>query len=472
MLRICKTLLTGAVTLAATQLAMGFVLLGPGGAEGNAAKDWQLPAQNDGWEIGYGLTGSIGAPVFPWEAYRCNVPVLYYAFDQAFIAYFGTNGMKAVDNAMRILNELPSVNTMSRSLYEFPLSAQGVNYEAAELGLVDLKSQVLQAMLEHLGVEDSINWVYGIRQRINLPNDYGDYTVIKYNLDPVTLLTSSYVNGTLWTYSIFENIPTQTSDAVENVPAGLESQPINIPVGSRSFAPIPGTFFTGLTRDDAGALRYLLHPRNIVPETLLPGILPGGTEGWLPFLGTNFAATNSTLTNFPTVGLRGGIGKVRFQKVYFDSIIGTGFVTFTNRYKDYVIATNAEWTSQWVLRPVLQPDILFTAADLGPGPYLSRTTSAGWINDDLIAGSSTLGGPGVITGPVTITFNQLLPFLNNITPSFITEPFRTDPRARGLLSPTWASFNGTTNAPIIYPRLQNISLNYIRSLANEAPVNP
>jgi hypothetical protein len=464
MLQIRKTIWIAALLLATTHLAPAFVLLGPSGAQGNVAKDWQLPGQNDGWEIGY-TTDSIGAPVYPWEAYRYNVPVLYYAFDQAFIEFFGTNGIKAVDAAMRILNELPAATHMSRDLSEFPLSTQGINYEASQLGLVDLKTTILSRMMERLGVDDSIRWLYGIRQRINLPDDFGDYTVIKYNYDPVTLMTSSYVNGTLWTYRIFESIPTQTSDAVELVPAGLEDQPINIPVGARSRTPFPGIFLTGLTRDDAGAIRYLFNPARVVPETLIPGILPSATGGWLPFIGTNFQATNAVLTNFPTIGLRGGINKIRFQKVFFDSIIGSGFTAFTNRYKDFVIATNAQVVSQWVLRPVIQPDIIFTAADLGPGIITDRTTAAGWINDDLIAGSSTLGGPGVITGPVTITFNELFPYLNNITPSFITEPFRNDPNARGLIGPTWATFDGTTNAPIIYPQLRGFNLYYLRSVA-------
>ena len=68
MLRIWKQFLFGVAALAGTSLLLGFSLLGPGGAEGNPAKQWQLPAGNDGWDVGYNLPGDIGAPLDPIES--------------------------------------------------------------------------------------------------------------------------------------------------------------------------------------------------------------------------------------------------------------------------------------------------------------------------------------------------------------------------------------------------------------------
>jgi hypothetical protein len=68
-----------------------------------------------------------------------------------------------------------------------------------------------------------------------------------------------------------------------------------------------------------------------------------------------------------------------------------------------------------------------------------------------------------------ITFNTQLPFLRNQTPFFITEPSITDTNARlflGLIGPTWASFDGTTNPPVIYPAY--LDFDYIRSLVRGA----
>jgi hypothetical protein len=125
---------------------------------------------------------------------------------------------------------------MSEDLSEFPLNSAQVNFEAAQLGLVDLKSSVLSLMMEQIGLADPIRWNYAIRQRINLPDDFGDYSITRFNYDPVTVTPSSYVNGTLWTYNIFESIPAQISDAVEVLPGPLNNETINFPVAATSFA--------------------------------------------------------------------------------------------------------------------------------------------------------------------------------------------------------------------------------------------
>jgi hypothetical protein len=453
----------------------GFSLLGPGGAEGNAAKLWQLPAQNDSWDIGYNRAGDIGAPVDLLEGYRWNIPEITYAYDSEFRRFFGTNGIKAVEEAIRILNQLPAANRMSQDLTEFPLSTAQLNHEAAHLGLIDLKSAALQILVEQLGLADSIRWTFALRERINLPSNFGIYTVIKYNYDPVTLRTSSYVNGTLWTYRIFEAIGPNISDAQEELPANTVNEPVNLPVSSLFTFPYgSGLFFNGLTRDDAGGLRFLYHPRNVVTETLLGGTIPGSPSGWIPFIGTNFLGSNVVITNIvggtnniATAGLRGGINKIRFRQVFFDSILGQGFTAITNVYADRVVSTNSQLVSQVVRRPILVPDIIFTVEDTFP--TLIGTRSVNWFNNDLINGFSTLGGPGVIGPPVLITFNTQLPFLRNQTPFFITEPSITDTNARlflGLIGPTWASFDGTTNPPVIYPAY--LDFDYIRSLVRGA----
>src|SRR6185503_18301294 len=180
---------------------LGFSPLAPGGAEGIAAKLWQLPADNASWEIGYAQPGDIGSPAAPDEAYRLNIPVLTYGFDEAFLQFFGIDGIHAIDSAFRILNDLPPVSTMSDDLGEFPLNASHINHEAAQLGLLDLKSVTLSLLLEEMGVTDSVRWNYALRHREPIPGtDFGVYTVIKYNFDPVTIAPSSYFNGTLYTY--------------------------------------------------------------------------------------------------------------------------------------------------------------------------------------------------------------------------------------------------------------------------------
>lgn len=466
MLRNWKKILTGAALLAATPWTMGFSLIGPGGAEGVVAKEWQLPAQNDGWDIGYGRGGDIGAPCNFGEFYRWNTPVITYAFDSSFVTYFGTEGMKAVDAAMRVLNELPKASKMTADLTEFPLNSTHLHHEAAQLGLLDLKSGTLSLLLEQLGLADPIRWNYAIRQRINLPNDFGDYSITRFNFDPVTFTPSSYVNGTLWTYVIQESIPTQTSDAFEVLPAPLNNEVINYPVAAVSRTPLAsGYYFTSLTRDDVGGLRFLLRPRNIVAEALLPDVAASGGT-FSPYLGTN-TLTNTigggTGTN-GSEGLRGGVDKLQFRKVIAYQSASYKQVSYS--YRDTFITTNGVVIKQSVRRTPVAPDITFAADDTFPA-MATRTDTTSWINNETINGLSPRGGPGVIAPPVVITFNNAPRIVRNTTPSFVTEPFITDTNARaaGLIGSLWASFGGTTNAPVIYPIPFGYSVEFLRSQA-------
>jgi hypothetical protein len=153
--------------------------------------------------------------------------------------------------------------------------------------------------------------------------------------------------------------------------------------------------------------------------------------------------------------LRPGIDKLRFRRVNFDSIIGQQFASITNLYMDAVI-TNARPLLQPVQRVIATPDIIFTAEDLGLAVNLipffnARTGTGGWQNNDAINGRAAQGGPGVITPTVTIRFTDQFPFFLNSTPSFLTE-------GTGISSGVWASFDGTTNAPVIYPAYGGITL--------------
>src|SRR6266571_592153 len=82
----------------------------------------------------------------------------------------------------------------------------------------------------------------------------------------------------------------------------------------------------------------------------------------------------------------------------------------------------------------------------------ARTSTAGWLNNDAINGVTGQGGPGVITPQVQISFSDQLPYFFNSTPP----PFLTfDPGSQSII---WASFDGTTNAPVLYPAYGKLKL--------------
>ena len=53
------------------------------------------------------------------SGYRWNVPEITYGFGQSFMDYFGTNGVAAVKNAVRVFNDLPPASSIMLS--KFPL---------------------------------------------------------------------------------------------------------------------------------------------------------------------------------------------------------------------------------------------------------------------------------------------------------------------------------------------------------------
>ena len=117
-------------------------------------------------------------------------------------------------------------------------------------------------------------------------------------------------------------------------------------------------------------------------------------------------------------------------------------------------------------RTPIAPDITFAADDTFPG-MATRTGTANWINNEALNGVAPRGGPGVIAPPVVITFNNAPRLLINATPFFVTEPFLTDTNSRldGLIGPLWATFDGTTNAPVIYPIPLGYTVDFIRHQA-------
>lgn len=465
----------------AAPASRAFSLLGPfkDGANG-VADGWQAAGYGGlPGGLGYTLLYDIGGPMFLTEAYRWNVPTITYAFDESFIRYFGTNGMFAVRKAFDILNALPPCTAMSADLTEFPEEGtREVNNTAQALGLHDIKSLVLAAMMEQLGLANPQRFVWGLRSRTVIQG-VTNYTVLPMNYDPVTYRWTPYINGVLYAYRVIEPLGPagqEYASAVEialgdptyvdartpvaarftNPDELLTDQGIDAPVSFVSELQA-GHCLTGLTRDDVGGLRFLLRPDNVVTEGLLTNVIPRNPfllSPWTPIVGgtnllqlTNQLGAVTNLTNVVLQALRGGVNKITFQQVNYDSLLGLGFVTITNSYTDNFV-TNGVRGWQRVQRIITQPDILFLVEDLGllqgvPIPF-ERTGTAGWINNNLLNGRANQNGPGLISPQIQFRFTDSAPFFIKT----LDAPFgnhRDVPFA-------WASFDASTNEPIVYPQ--------------------
>ena len=191
-----------------SRTASAYSLLGP--APTGAADAYQVP------QIAYMLAGDVGTPKNLSEGYRWNTPVVYYAFDQTFLDYFGSNGVNAVEQAISTLNALPPLSSLSSGLTEYPLRVVRENYLATTLGLDDLKSWTLELLVEELGLAQPQRFVWTLRNRYAPPPascPFMVYHVIQRNFDPASPQYSSYVNGVLYDYEIFEDCTATVSAA-------------------------------------------------------------------------------------------------------------------------------------------------------------------------------------------------------------------------------------------------------------------
>lgn len=477
--KIFLIILLGLLAFAQNQFA--FSLVGP-----NAP--WQTTA------IGYTapVPGSMGgAPMNLDEEYRWNVPSVHYGFTADFLNFFGVRGTEEVEKAIAILNDIPLADDII--IDDYPLESLRINHRAQALGVSDVKSTVLQFLTVSMGIADPTRYAYTIRNRW-VANATTNYLVTMRNFDPVTWEYTPFVNGTLYTYQIVDPYAPGAAVAV-NTPVDPLDQliPRTLPVSADSplaFGGLSsGTFFTGLTRDDVAGLKYIYRSSNYNTETALtdisgagggvaggggggsgigdfPGAVtsPGGGVYDYPFLITTNApagggagAGQVTTTNaFINPAIRAGRQKISFLRSDYDSLIGAFFQPLTVRYSENVL-TNDNFRSQSLIRTVTQPDYIFDAGDLqqgdafGGGPVLYQiTTTAGWLSSDTFDGvTGDDDGPGIITPSARITFNNVGPTFLNFQAAgtfFLNEG---DVNTAPLV--VWGSFDGTTNAPIVYP---------------------
>jgi hypothetical protein len=166
-------------------------------------------------------------------------------------------------------------------------------------------------------------------------------------------------------------------------------------------------------------------------------------------------STGGALTNSP--GYFQGIGRVQFVRVPNGQMNSSTHILNPPITTNYTMIlfnpANSQWETRTFQRVVTQPDIIFSAADLANGPAASPfvgTVSRPVPNYEDASPSSGLAGPGVIDGQTIFTFNK-------VGPVFWNGPFPDTNGFTDLVNETtqtpalqWASFDGTTNAPILY----------------------
>jgi hypothetical protein len=420
--RALALVLSVAILIDSTVNSNAFALLGP-------VQPWMQVSN------GVLLPTDIGGPMPIGSGYRWNVPVLTYGFDQSFLNFFGTNGVAAVESAIQILNSLPPSSQIA--LPSYPLLTEHLNYAVQAQSLCDLKSQALSLLLEHMGLGQPTRSIYVLQQwnpilfeapslllsvfeGITLTN----YVTVR-NYEPQTLNPSPYVNETLYTGEVV--VSTGQHDIYPEA-VSFSGVAYNAVADFGITIEGPGTYYSGLTYDDVGAVAYLLSTNNINYESLLPGVVGVGPNA----------------VSYVNGAWRPGVDKIAFIPQLIDSQSGS-FLPTTNYYTDTYL-TNGVTQQQQLARIIAQPDFMFSAGDVtlgAPGFSLSaRTGTTNWLNNAMVNGNTNGEGPGVIQPPVHIIFNKLGRRLGSYG-SLENQVVES--------SQFWGSFDGSTNAPVVYP---------------------
>ena len=347
------------------------------------------------------------------EEFRWNIPTLYYTYDQGFYDYFGSNGVFAVDSAVAILNALTNVSSYSADLSEFPTASTRINWGASAMHLFDLKSCVLENLVERLGLADPERFTWTLRNRALPPGAQCPayvYTVIKRNFDPVDLTPSSYVNGNLYTYQIVELCPAvDQADAVELLvdPSANYATAVATPKMSVADTFFYGYFYNSLTRDDIGGFRYLYGTNNMNVENSGPGTFAFVTNNTPTLLSTSNLTllAEAALTNDPVTlaGLFPGLSIVGSTN-FFSNVYTTNFSFYFTNYPWDPVGTPAHVAAVTNVTASVQTLYRHSFGNL----FTTRFTSKGWTLQPMITLPSS--GAGFVTIQTTTVGTTNSPF--------------------------------------------------------------
>ena len=249
-----------------------------------------------------------------------------------------------------------------------------------------------------------------------------------------------------------------------NVIAGLPSG---------DFFIIPAAWTCGFAIQQVVATN-LVGTTNTIITPVPPGVLDIGQQ----FSTTTISFyTNHVLLIQPYVcqlstsvpALRQGIGRVEFIRANFDSLVGQYFQPQTNYYT-MVMVTNSQMFTESYQRVVTQPDFLIQASDRTTGPQSGIHGVGGVFRSLRFDPSQTLpglAGPGTIVPTTTITFDKVgdvffngsLNLFANGTNAFLNQLTSGSffGSSNQLSVQTWASFDNSTNDPVLYPNGTSIA---------------
>lgn len=427
-----KLMVVAALAVTACTI-QAFSLLGPWAAWQVNTLSYQLETVIVGGQPYVGR--DPGGPMGLREGYRLNIPVLTYAFDKAFMETYGEEGVAEVERAFETINRtFREMYSSENYLETVPTQVTRYNYRAMSLGLADVYSITLAGLTERLGLASPERFCWTIRDIYSsgevedpngniVPDAY--YTICR-NYDPVTLETTPYVNGTLYSYRIIPGIIVDDSgtwihDAMEVVPdpsaisyntvAGLMG---NVNQGYS----VNGLYYTGLSRDDVGGLRWLYSPSNYAFESI-----PSGANNSAAIMAPQFddpiIVTNLDLAQFLIDVEKTTNTQAQVQALYPGlNVTGRTWTNVLVNRTNYIY-TNSPWMPVG-MPPMLTPVVTKNIQLLYSYTYDNVYTNYGGTNTEdvirLVTVSSgnqsgnpwmPVGATGVVTNTTEIKTNRV-----------------------------------------------------------------
>ena len=173
---------------------------------------------------------SAGAPRPIKRFFRWNIPYLAYSFDTSFINYFGFEGMEAVNEAFRIINDffVPEDGSyngvtqldLARHGFSGNYNTTWVNTTAQNAQILDLKSLVLGMMVNNLGLGNPHRHAFSMVGGTRDPwqNTYNFHVSLR-NFDPYSLKETDVINGVQYAYRLIHNQVPGPNPGIPNLPA-------------------------------------------------------------------------------------------------------------------------------------------------------------------------------------------------------------------------------------------------------------
>jgi len=232
-----KKVITIIMTLSLADGVSAFVLMGPSQLNGGANTLNENTLFTGGSSPPAGVTGHwqdiqsanledpyLGTPKDRTRFFRVNTPYLTYGFDQTFMQFFGQEGINAIDDAMRVINDFfePEDKTYDgvSGATGVDLTAHGfaqnyatywLNRTAENENLIDIKSLTLGYMVNRLGLGNPHRYAYtayeldanntaalGVAVWKTKLNNYDP-------LDPINTGKTATINNVQYSYRLIHN---------------------------------------------------------------------------------------------------------------------------------------------------------------------------------------------------------------------------------------------------------------------------